>query len=57
MCDNNFIYTCPKCNGIGLYNKFSCDRCHGSGKLDWIEYIKGKKPDAYWSAFWDLYES
>jgi len=40
---------CPKCEGrstvygqgTGMYN--SCDRCWGSGKLDWIELVMGKE--------------
>ena len=39
---------CPKCKG-GAYNEpqqgaySSCDRCWGSGKLDWIELAMGKE--------------
>ena len=45
---------CSKCNGSGNQAKWDqipdykcyleCDKCHGSGKLDWIENIVGKKP-------------
>jgi hypothetical protein len=48
---------CDKCDGVGWkYRKFIlddptdkqmvtvfCNKCHGAGKLDWIEVIKGKK--------------
>ena len=40
---------CPKCKGMGFvnakkYNKIeSCEKCHGTGKLDWIENLVGKK--------------
>jgi len=47
---------CPQCEGTGKpnNNKFEnfylvpkvCDKCHGSGKLDWIENIVGKKEPA-----------
>lgn len=29
---------CSSCSGVG-----SCSKCHGDGKLDWIENILGKK--------------
>lgn len=48
---------CPKCNGVGFLNKIEfddssiykdlCDKCQGTGKLDWIENIRGKKPNMY----------
>jgi len=42
---------CPKCNGKGRVKKnnlplsitLECDKCLGSGKLDWIEKATGKK--------------
>ena len=36
---------CDKCDGKG-YNDidpFDCIKCHGYGKLDWVEAIVGKK--------------
>ena len=38
---------CNECNGIGttLHDPYSiCNKCHGTGKLDWIENIVGKLP-------------
>lgn len=47
---------CEKCKGTGYnlkapdnniprYQKLPpCPKCHGSGKLDWIENVVGKKP-------------
>jgi len=43
---------CPKCNGSGLcdnnyipdvpvFGVYTCFKCNGKGKLDWIENIKG----------------
>jgi len=31
---------CPQCNGNGFF----CNKCLGTGKLDWVEQIVGKKP-------------
>ena len=45
---------CPKCNGTGVYyNKydistFTCSKCLGEGKLDWIENIVGKQNKYNW---------
>jgi len=44
---------CPTCNGRGWYNKrvnqtnfsTSCWRCLSTGKLNWIEKIRGKDPN------------
>ena len=41
---------CPECEGKGCYNKQSkfsitCQRCLGTGKLDWLEKIHGKDPN------------
>jgi len=36
---------CPDCEGSYLDSAdyyYSCHRCHGLGKLDWIEMIVGK---------------
>jgi len=40
---------CDKCDGYGIDKYFKaknqfvhCDKCHGTGKLDWIENIVGK---------------
>lgn len=43
---------CPKCNGKGKIKSktsyfkmiilFTCDKCLGSGKIDWVETIMGK---------------
>jgi len=45
---------CPKCKGKGTYcfkgvysNKRICEKCFGSGKLDWVEIIVGKKDLSY----------
>jgi hypothetical protein len=43
-------YVCDKCNGTGGednpmddgYYDLSCPKCHGSGKLNWIENLFGK---------------
>ncbi len=39
---------CNKCNGSGLSSKnnsaFQCAKCHGAGKLDWVENVVGKNP-------------
>lgn len=48
---------CDKCGGVGSviakYNHFrknhtrkQCPKCKGTGKLDWLERIVGKKPEA-----------
>ena len=44
---------CDKCNRTGdrytdaiyveMYGNKACTKCHGAGKLDWIETIVGKK--------------
>lgn len=37
---------CDQCNGSGYNmrpNHYKCPKCHGAGKLDWIEVIVGKK--------------
>ena len=44
---------CNRCNGSGKYpssnnsstciDSYKCFKCHGTGKLDWIENIVGKK--------------
>jgi len=45
---------CPKCNGTGKPSRvingmsvytsiYSCEKCHGEGKLDFVENVVGKK--------------
>jgi hypothetical protein len=39
---------CSKCHGtksmmVDDFYYFKCDKCKGTGKLDWIENIVGKK--------------
>ncbi len=46
---------CDKCNGSGVIRtteqrgkhfypiKTFCEKCHGDGKLDWIENVTGKR--------------
>ncbi len=37
---------CSNCNGSGNHqdnSKFTCQTCCGSGKLDWLENIVGKR--------------
>ena len=37
---------CSTCKGSGTHTineKFTCQRCYGKGKVDWIENIIGKK--------------
>lgn len=43
---------CDQCNGTGspdnninddIINSFHCEKCHGYGKLDWVEAVVGKK--------------
>ena len=51
---------CSKCEGVGFVDKIksdntslykgSCPKCHGTGKLDWIENVLGKKPDHHSSS-------
>jgi len=46
---------CDECNGSGNRAKWDqipdykcylpCNKCHGKGKLDWIENVVGKKRD------------
>ena len=37
---------CDKCKGIGnLLDVVKCQKCYGSGKLNWIENIFGKEPE------------
>lgn len=41
---------CSNCNGTGNHqdnNKFTCQTCYGSGKLDWLENVVGKKIKIY----------
>ena len=50
---NSIVYEegevlCPKCNGscVGEWEQpaySSCEKCWGSGKLDWIELATGKE--------------
>lgn len=36
---------CSKCKGTGSTdNYFTCDKCVGEGKLDWVSDIMGPKP-------------
>ena len=40
---------CPKCKGDGWLTgkndwEYTCNKCYGAGKLDWIERIMGKAP-------------
>ena len=45
---------CPECHGTGNRAKWDqipdykcylkCDKCDGTGKMDWIEAVVGKKP-------------
>jgi len=50
----------PNNNEIDYNNKFyfnvpdACDKCHGSGKLDWIEAIVGKHKPRQLSAKFDI---
>ncbi len=55
---------CDKCNGVGWYEETTnvtfnkhlwhidqniiCDKCRGTGKLDWIERIVGKRGIIIW---------
>jgi len=42
---------CDQCNGTGVtlyrisnsHHNGTCSKCYGSGKLDWIEVVVGKK--------------
>ena len=39
---------CTECSGRGWFwteddERYSCNNCGGTGKLDWLEKIKGKK--------------
>ena len=35
---------CDRCAGSGVIEKFTvCPKCHGEGKLDWVEAVIGKK--------------
>ena len=37
---------CPDCEGSGWLNKLhgiECEKCLGTGKLDWLEKIRGKR--------------
>ena len=53
---------CNKCEGGGTWpqlfmdehnndaaNYYICPKCHGAGKLDWIERIVGKAKAPYWN--------
>lgn len=38
---------CDECLGTGESIAYHlCPKCHGSGKLDWVEAVVGKKPKA-----------
>lgn len=44
---------CDKCNGTED-NWYSCPKCHGTGKLDWIENARGgKQPKRSGTIFFD----
>jgi hypothetical protein len=32
---------CLECDGVG-FDDYTCPKCHGHGKLDWVEMIVGK---------------
>ena len=34
---------CNECLGTGFLNHLTCLKCKGSGKLDWVEKVTGKK--------------
>jgi len=46
---------CPKCNGTGhdvedkKHFYIWCEKCQGSGKVNWIEAIVGKKKSSEFS--------
>ena len=33
---------CPECEGVE-FDDYRCPKCHGYGKLDWVEIIVGKR--------------
>ena len=55
------MYKCNKCDGSrklaafshslndGTVKQIQCSKCLGSGELDWIEYIIGKRKPKYLS--------
>jgi len=46
---------CDECDGKGYTDggPFDCHKCHGMGKLDWIENIVGKAPSPLFSIWSD----
>jgi DnaJ-class molecular chaperone len=47
---NDGYYECPDCKGVGTFEQksetpwefsmaFSCHRCSGKGKIDWVSYV------------------
>ncbi|MGD2072672.1 MAG: hypothetical protein PVG65_04195 [Candidatus Thorarchaeota archaeon] len=41
--EEGFKFTCKECNGSGNVGKIICPNCFGSGDLDWVENVVGKK--------------
>ena len=43
---------CSECDGVGYILEDECPKCFGTGKLDWIENVVGKRGYPL-SSFWD----
>ena len=40
---------CDKCNGTGtVWRGFTCQKCYGKGKLDWVSNAMGRQNVEIW---------
>ena len=54
--ENEFL--CDECNGLGLlpindpniFNRKICEKCKGSGVLNWVERVFGKQGIYIWGS-------
>ena len=48
ICGEMDEHGCDKCLGLGIIKhessdiSITCEKCHGDGKLDWLEMVCGK---------------
>ena len=48
---------CDNCGGLSPLNGRYCHKCKNTGKLDWIEYINGKKNLVFGTSYGTSYDS
>jgi hypothetical protein len=39
----NHLVVCNRCGGTGNFGRSICSKCFGSGKLDWVSNVVGKR--------------